>query len=254
MILLLLTAVLVLCIFLFCGNKGARAIVSTAMNAGLLLISLWLIYRGLSPVAVTLVCCVLITVVTLFYQNEPGIKSRAAFLSVLAVILIMVPVVFVLAYGANAEGFPPENYEMTDSNGYTRDIGIPMLSLQISVMFIALLGTVIDTAVAIVSSIHEIRASKKDLPLHALLESSFRVSKAVLSSSIHTIFYIYIAEYMTLFIQYVSESSFSEVLNSKSLAHELISISASGLGCCLVVPAATVIGALLIHSHGQEEA
>ncbi|MDD7019159.1 YibE/F family protein [Hornefia butyriciproducens] len=246
MILGILTAILIILILLISGDKGSRSIVTTVLNAGLLLAAIFLINRGASPVPVTIGCCVLITGITLYYQNEGGVKSRASFLSVLTVILIMIPLVYWFALHANASGIPGEQYEITDSNGYTRNIGISMLSLQISIMFIALIGTVIDTAVAITAAIYEIRANNKDLPLRALIESSFTVSKAVLSTSIHTIFYIYIAEYMTLFIQYLTDYSFATVLNSLSLSRELITISISGIGCCLVVPVATVLGAIMV--------
>lgn len=249
--LIALTAVLFILIFIICGDKGTKSIISTAMNAILLLLAIFLIYRNFDPILVTIGMCVMITVVTLFYQNEVNIKSKVSFFSVLAVIMIMIPLVYFMAHGANAEGFTPENYEITDSNGYTRDINISMLSLQISIMFIALIGTVIDTAVAITSSIYEIRSNNESLPLADLMKSSFTVSKAVMATSIHTIFYIYIAEYMTLLIQYMTDYSLSYVLNSQSFAKELISVSISGIGCCLVVPIATIAGAVFIKKTTQ---
>ncbi|NLD11377.1 MAG: YibE/F family protein [Clostridiales bacterium] len=249
--LIALTAILFILIFIVCGDKGTKSIISTVMNAVLLLLAIFLIYRNFSPMLVTIGCCVMITVVTLFYQNEVNIKSKVAFLSVLVVIVIVIPLIYFMASCANAAGFNPEEYEITDSNVYTRNIDISMLALQISIMLIALMGTVIDTAVAITSSIYEIRANNKDLPLHDLMKSSFKVSKAVLSTSIHTIFYIYIAEYMTLLIQYMTDYSLSYIINSQSFARELISVSISGIGCCLVVPVATVAGAVLISREGK---
>lgn len=244
--LIALTAILFVLIFIICGDKGTKSIVSTIMNAVLLLLAIFLIYRGWNPILVTLFCCVMITVVTLFYQNEVNIKSKVAFFSVLAVIVVVIPLIYFMAKGANAAGFNPEEYELTDSNGYTRDININMLALQMSIMVIALMGTVIDTAVAITSSIYEIRSNNVALTRHELLTSSFKVSKAVMSTSIHTIFYIYIAEYMTLLIQYMTDYSLSYIINSQSFARELISVSISGIGCCLVVPVATIAGAVFI--------
>ena len=72
-----------------------------------------------------------------------------------------------------------------------------------------------------------------------------------MSTSIHTIFYVYIAEYMTLLMQYVSDYHFSYIINSQSLASEFISVSISGIGCCLVVPIATVIGAGTIRAYNS---
>lgn len=245
---LALAIILIILIFLICGDKGTRSIVSVILNAALLLLALFLIYRGAPPVPVTLLTCVAASAITLYYPEDRGdsdgaVKTHAAFLSVLIVMAVMIPVVFFFADHANAAGFNPEAYETTDSNGYTRNIGVSMLSLYISVMFIALIGTVTDTAVAITSSVQEIRNNNRSLSPGELLASSFVVGRSVLSTSIHTIFYIYIAEYLTLMIQYISDYSFAYVINSKSLAHELIAVSVSGMGCCLVVPVAALISA-----------
>ena len=239
--LIVLTAILITLILLICGDKGSKSILSTAMNAGLLLLAVFLIYRGLDPILITVAACILIACITLFIPEEANIKSKTALLSVILVILVVVPFVYSIAGRASIQGFTSEQYEITDSNGYTRNIGIDMLSLQLSVMIIALIGAVTDIAVAITSSIYEIRSSNENISKAQLLTSAFSVSKAVLSTSIHTIFYIYIAEYMTLMIQYAGEYSFVKLINSKSFCQEFISISISGIGCCLVVPVSALL-------------
>ncbi len=265
-----LLAILVALILIFCGDRGAKSIVTTAIHAGILIIAIFCMYRGLPPVLVTAAACLVISAVTMFYQNDGDIKSRIAFGSVIVVILILIPVVFWFAGAANAEGFNSEQYEITDTNGYTRNIGMNMLQLQISVMLIALIGTVIDIAIAITSSIYEIYESigaqtgvevaldvgrqsdgesfdvesadsEARLTLSQLVSTGFTASRAILNTSIHTIFYIYIAEYLTLMIQYVDEYDFAKLVNSQSFAAEFISISISGIGCCLVVPVATML-------------
>ena len=241
--LVVLLAVLVALILIFTGDRGAKSIVTTAIHAGLLVIAIFLMYRGLSPILVTAAVCTAISAVTMFYQNEGDQKSRIAFVSVVVVILVLIPVVFWFADTVNAEGFNDAQYEITDTNGYTRNIGMNMLHLQISVMLIALIGTVIDIAIAITSSICEIHESVGRLTLGQLLASGFTASRAILNTSIHTIFYIYIAEYLTLMIQYVDEYSFARLINSQSFGAEFISISISGIGCCLVVPVATLLTA-----------
>lgn len=238
-----LLCILVAVILIFTGDQGAKSIVTTAIHAGILVIGIFLMYRGLPPILVTAVTCLAISAVTMFYQNEGDDKSRIAFASVVVVILVLIPVVFGFAEAVNAEGFNDAQYEVTDTNGYTRNVGINMLHLQISVMLIALIGTVIDISIAITSSICEIQASVGKLSFGQLMETGFTTSRAILNTSIHTIFYIYIAEYLTLMIQYVDEYSFSKLINSQSFGAEFISISISGIGCCLVVPVATVLTA-----------
>lgn len=247
-----LLSVLVALILIFCGDRGAKSIVTTAIHAGLMICAIFLMYRGLPPMLVTFVVCAAISAVTMFYQNEGDIKSRIAFGSVIVVILVLIPVVFTFADLANAEGFNNAQYEITDTNGYTRNIGMNMLHLQISVMLIALIGTVIDIAIAITSSIYEIQDSVKGLTFGQLMETGFTASRAILNTSIHTIFYIYIAEYLTLMIQYVDEYSIERLLNSQSFAAEFISVSISGIGCCLVVPVATILSSYVLNKkHNQ---
>ena len=248
-----LLCILVALILLFTGDRGAKSIVTTAIHACLLIVAIFLMYRGVAPLLVTAVTCLAISAVTMFYQNEGDNKSRIAFASVVIVILLLIPVVFWFASGANAEGFNDAQYEITDTNGYTRNIGIDMLQLQISVMLIALIGTVIDIAIAITSSICEIHASVGKLSFGQLIETGFTTSRAILNTSIHTIFYIYIAEYLTLMIQYVDEYSFSRLINSQSFGAEFISISISGIGCCLVVPVATLLCAWRLAKDNQKK-
>ena len=256
-----LLCILVGCILLFTGDRGAKSIVTTTIHAGLLIVSIFLMYRGLPPILVTALTCLAISAVTMFYQNEGDQKSHIAFGSVVIVIGVLIPVVFWFAQAANAEGFNNAQYEITDTNGYTRNIGIDMLQLQISVMLIALIGTVIDIAIAITSSICEIyeSVSKGDedgpqkLTFGQLVRTGFTTSRAILNTSIHTIFYIYIAEYLTLMIQYVDEYSFSRLINSQSFGAEFISISISGIGCCLVVPVATLLCAWSLAKDNQKK-
>lgn len=247
--LIILGILLVVLILLVCGDRGARSLVTTAIQAGVLLLAISLMYKGFNPLVVTLGACTLISCITMFYQNEADVKSKAAFLSVIIVILVLLPFVYYLADASNAEGFNTEQYEITDSNGYTRNIGISMLYLQMCVMIIALIGTVIDISIAIITSIYEIRSNGKQLTLKELTEAAFVASRSILNTSIHTIFYIYIAEYLTLMIQYVSEYSFVRLINSESFCQEFISVSASGIGCCLIVPIASVTGAVMIDRH-----
>lgn len=248
-----LLCILVTLILIFTGDRGAKSIVTTAIHGGLLIMAIFLMYRGLPPIVVTAITCLAISAVTMFYQNEGDSKSRIAFGSVVLVILVLIPVVFWFAEAANAEGFNNAQYEVTDTNGYTRNVGIDMLQLQISVMLIALIGTVIDIAIAITSSICEIHASVRKLSFGQLIETGFTTSRAILNTSIHTIFYIYIAEYLTLMIQYVDEYSFSRLINSQSFGAEFISISISGIGCCLVVPIATLLTAWWLDKNNKSE-
>lgn len=249
--LIALGIILMILILLICGDRGSKSIITTIGNGLILLAAVFLIFKGLNPLLVTGIACLLVSCVILFYQNETDVKSKIAFVSVVVVLAALIPLVYYFAEGSNTQGFNSEQYEITDANGYTRNIDMNMLSLQISVMLIALIGTVIDISIAITTSVYEISRHNPDISRTQLMRSAMTVSKAVLSTSMHTIFYIYMAEYLTLIIQYVGEYSFVRLINSKSFAGEFISISMSGIGCCLIVPITTALSVIVFKSKNR---
>ena len=239
--LIFLLAILIGLILIVCGDKGAKSIATTVINFIFLIIGLFLIYEGMNPLVVTFILCILCACMILFYQNEVSQKSKVSMLSVLCVFMILLPLVYFIASGAGSEGFSGEQYEITDTNGYSRNIDMNMLYLQISVMMIALIGTLVDAVVAITATVYEIHDSNPKLSKAKLIASAFKVGKSILNTSMHTIFYIYIAEYMTLMMQYVQDFTFVQMINAKSFSQEFLSITISGLGICLAIPVAAIL-------------
>lgn len=239
--LIFLLAILICLILVVCGDKGAKSIVTTVINFIFLITGLFLIYQGVNPLLVTFVLCILCACVILFYQNEVNQKSKVSMLSVLCVFLILLPFVYFIASGSGSEGFSREQYEITDTNGYDRNIEMNMLYLQISVMMIALIGTLVDAVVAVTATVYEIQDATPNISKADLIKSAFSVGTSILNTSMHTIFYIYIAEYMTLMLQYVQDFTFVDMINSKSFSQEFLTITVSGLGICLAIPIAAML-------------
>ncbi len=233
--------ILIFLILIFCGEKGAKSIVVTAGNSLIMLIAIFLIYWGYNPVIVTFILSILSSSFILFYQNEMSKRTQNSFFATMIVLIILIPFIFYITKNGVISGFNNEQYEITDSNGYSRNVGISMISLEISTMIIALLGAVLDVSVAITSAMAETYRQHPYLSKLEIVISGINIGKSVLSTSIHTIFYIYMAEYFTLILQFLNYSSFARVINSKAFAQGVISITITGIGCCLVVPIAILI-------------
>lgn len=228
--------ILLILILIFCGEKGSRAIITTITNAVLMIIAVFLMHSGMNPVLVTFVLSFAASAMVLFYQNGLDLCSKTAFIATIAVLIILIPFVFYISSRTSIQGFNPEEYEITDSNGYTRNVGISMLSLEICTIIVALLGALIDSAIAVISSVYEIKSANPDISFRKLFSSGMVVGKSILSTSMHTIFYIFMAEYFTLIIQLSEYSNIGRVINSKALAQGLSVITITGIGCCLIVP------------------
>ena len=51
----ILGVTLIVLILIVCGDKGSKSIITTVMNAIILLIAIYLIYKGMHPIIVTVV-------------------------------------------------------------------------------------------------------------------------------------------------------------------------------------------------------
>lgn len=242
--LLIFAIIFILLVLFIGGDRSAKALVTLAGNAILLTAALLLIYIGVNPFLCTISACILITLLTLFYQNEINDKTKAAFWSVLLVLALLIPFLWFLGTKTNTQGFPVGQYEIRESNGYTGSIGINMSLLQISALLMVLIGAVIDTALAVTSALYEVHLNNPRLSRGDLFRSGISVGRDILGSTVNTLFFIFIAEYFTLFLQFMEFYSFAQMVNSKEFVQEIISIAVGGIGCVLIIPAAAGLGAV----------
>ena len=83
-----LIIVFVLLSLLAGGDRTAKSLMTTAINVTIFAVLIELIYLGFNIVFTTSVAAILITVATIFYQNENNIKTVSAFISVVIVLVL----------------------------------------------------------------------------------------------------------------------------------------------------------------------
>ncbi|MBC6678829.1 YibE/F family protein [Zhenpiania hominis] len=246
--LLILAAAFVLLVLFIGGDRTAKALVTLAGNASILAACIFVIYQGANPLITALVSCLGVTLLTLFYQNEVNQKTVAAFWSVAVVIALLMGFLWYLGTFSSIQGFPVGQYEIRESNGYAPEIGINMCLLQIAALLMLLIGAIIDTALAVTSALYEVHLNNPRLSRKELFFSGISVGKDILGSTINTLFFIFMAEYFTLFLQFMEYYSFEQMVNSKEFAQEVISIALCGSGCVLILPVAALLGSFFYHS------
>ncbi len=251
--LVILTAILIIAILVLCSNRGAKAIITAGIDLMLLMAALFLISMGLNPVAVTEIAAVIIAAVTLFYQNGFNAKTRIAFAAVIIVFIALIPLLLLTGMQANIQGISPAQYEIAEVNGYEKKIGISMMLVEISVILMALVGAAVDLSLSITSALYEIHLNNPQLGRKELIASGINISRDILGTTIHTLFYIYMAEFMALMIQFISEYNFLDMINSKAFSQEIMCIGISALGCCAVIPITVIISAFRFRRYAGSE-
>ncbi len=247
----ILTIVLVIVALLVGTDRTAKALFSTVINMIVLMMVLVSVSCGINAVIMTSVGCFVITFISLLYQNEVNEKSVSAAISVIVVVLILIGVIYFAVRFANIQGFPIGEYKIRETNGYAADIGVNMIYVQISVILLYLIGAVIDTSISITSSTYQVYLNNKSISLFELYSSGMKMGKDIINSTINTLYFIFLGEFLGTIIIYMQFYNFSMLINSKEFAQDIIAIIISCMGCVLIVPISAIVVSILCIRKGK---
>ena len=246
-----LILVFVLLSLLAGGDRTAKSLMTTAINISIFAMLIELIYLGFNIAITTIVASLLISAVTIFYQNENNIKTVSAFISVIIVLVISSALLVYIVTHAHLQGFGTiGDVKIQPSNGYEENIGINMILVQVSVFIVILIGGLIDTAMAVCSGTYEIIRHNPQLSHKEIIESGMNIGSKILSSNVNTLFFIFAGEFMILCINFLKFYSWSTLINSKDFTQELIAIMISAIGTVVIIPISSIIASrLMIRDH-----
>ncbi len=229
------------------GDRTAKSLMTTAINISIFALLIELIYMGFSITITTAISILLITAVTIFYQNETNIKTVCAFISVVLVLVISALLISFVVTHAHLQGFGTiGDVKIQPSNGYEENIGINMLLVQIAVFIVILVGGLIDTAMAVCSGTYEVIRHNSELSRNEVVESGTNIGSKILSSNINTLLFIFAGEFMIMCINFLKFYSWSTLINSKDFAQEFIAIMISAIGTVIIIPISSLISSRLM--------
>lgn len=238
----ILIIIIVIAALLTGGDRTAKSLVTATVNCFLLAVLVFVMSLGINPLMSGIVCSVLIAMTTIFFQNEVNIKTKAAFISVIITVAISLLLIYLFVNMGHLQGISTIGDEkFRETNGYSGKIGINMLFVQIVVFILILMGCVIDAAVAISSGMYEILQLNPNIETSSLIDSGKNIGQNILSSNVNTLIFVFVGEYMIMFINYLNYYSFTTMINSKDFAQSIIAILISALACVIIIPVASFI-------------
>lgn len=223
------------------GRDGtAKALIGILGNIIVITVLIFSIWMGINEWLAIAVSCVLMTAISLFYQSENKRKNWIVAMSVLVMIIVLAAFSYIIIEVANLQGFPTGQVSIRPANGYKAEVGIDFFVLQMGVVLIMLEGAMVDTAISVVSSMEEI-VRHSHLKPSELFESGMAVGRGILSSTINTLFFIFLGQNLVFFMFFRNEFTVESMLNSKILSQELISMLISAIGCVSIIPVAAFL-------------
>lgn len=251
----ILALVLFVLLLVVGGERGALAILTLVGNVLVLAVAIALFASGFPPILLTFLAGALISYIALIKQNGKNVKTKAAFLATAAVMLLLLPIVYLVVYGAAGGGLNEIQAMQEDvMYYYNTDLRINMLHIAICVNLLSVLGAVLDTTLAITSSVYEVASHRPNLAGRELFFSGMQIGKDIIGTTINTLLFAYMGGSMLLFA-YIRTGKYTveTVLNSRFLFQDLAVMLFGGIACLMAVPISAAYVAHRITKDGDDE-
>lgn len=237
---MVLIGVFAVVIIIFSGFTGVRTLLSFAFT----LLSIWKILipamlKGINPIIIALVVGNILTITTILLVTGFTKKSYAAIASVIS--CSFATCILAIAFGNyfNIHGAVMERSESLLYAGFSN---LNLTAIFQAGIYLASSGAILDLAVDISSALDEVvknnpLVSKKDLIL-----SGFNIGKSVVGSQTTTLLFAYLGSYLSIMMVYMAQGTpLLNILNSKTIAAEILHTFVGCIGLVLVSPLTSVI-------------
>lgn len=240
----ILIGVFAVVIIIFSGYTGVRTLLSFAFA----LLSIWKILipamlRGYNPLIVALIAGNILTIVTLLLVAHFSKKAYAAIIS--AVICSLATCFLAIIFGRlfNIHGAVMEGAESLLYAGF---MNIDLTSIFQAGIYLASSGAILDLAIDISSALEEIVNNNPGVTKAELMKSGLNIGKSVVGSQTTTLLLAYMGSYITVMMVYMAQGTpMMNILNSKTIAAEMLHTFVGCLGLVLVSPLTSIICGLI---------
>lgn len=245
-VLVLLAGLLFVFMAIIGGRKGIRSFIALFLNFGVIIITLFFMNDPtINPVYLTLISCVFISCINLFYINEVNWTTKTAFLATILTTIVLVILISLITNSAMIQGFGEEETE--EMGMFSFYIGLDFVKIAVSVIIMSTIGAITDAAIAIASPMREMHFHHPNINRKELFRFGLSIGRDILGTSTNTLFFAFFGGYLALLIWFKDLSySLGEIVNSKVFSSELITICCAAIGVTLVIPITAYITAYFL--------
>lgn len=229
---------LLLAALIFVGRSQSRKIIVTlVLNSMILLVAVIFMLMGFHAIYVGWLCFIVMSILTLFYQNGVNQKTVAAFVSLLIVLLLMSLLVWFLCVRSGLCGLNERTWEEDEVVLLDLDLHMNMVRVTYVIVVLSLLGAVKDSAMAVATGTYEVFCNHPDMSGLEVFQSGINIGRDVLGVTINTLLFAAIGESVLMCQMYFDcQYSLWQLINSKSLFQEAVVVLAGGIGVELSIP------------------
>lgn len=240
--LMILGMILLCLIVIIGGDRGVISLISLIGNMLLLSLAIWLMAAGAPVILVTVGAGIVISCVTLFYQNDTNVKTKSAFAAVAITMTVLFFFIYMVVWRSEAGGLNEIQAVEDDVLYYNMNLDISMRNVATAVIILSTLGAVLDMALTVTTSVYEVSIHKPEIKLTELVESGMQIGREVIGTTVNTLLFAYLGESLLLFSYLkMQDYTLETLLNSKILFQNCVSMIFGAIACVLVMPVAAVL-------------
>lgn len=243
-----LVALFLLVTVLVGGKVGFRSILGLGLTlAAVVFLLVPALLKGFYAIPVTLILCVLMTVVCFLLLDGLSRKTLSAILGTVAGFTVACLFAMLASKLAHLDGLE-YNVAETDTLIQAKYQGtlINIRGLFVSGIIISALGAVMDVAMSISSSINELKAVNPGMGFSALFKSGMRIGRDAVGTMTNTLILAFTGGALVnlLLIKYYNWDM-KAILSGDYITHEVITGISGSIGLILAVPLTALIAAAL---------
>jgi uncharacterized membrane protein len=238
-----LTALFVLVILAISRWKGLRSLLSMAFS--LLVIIGYIIphiLAGEDPLRVSIIGSVILLGVTLYLTYGWNLKTHAAVLSMIFVLLITGTLATLFVFFTRLTGSGDENALFLLQMLNTQ---INLRGLLLGGMIIGALGVLDDLVTTQASAVFELHHANESLGFRGLFQSAMRIGQDHVAATVNTLVLAYAGAALPMLLMFsLGRGNYGYLVNFEFIAEEIVRTLVGSLGLVTAVPLTTVIAIL----------
>lgn len=216
--------------------KGVKSVITLTITISVILFfMLPLFLKGYNPVWVTVVCAIFIIITTFFIIAGINTKSISAIIGTTGGVLAAGGLAYLIGTAAKLTGL--SSHEATMLMYIPQNIEFNFQGLLFAGIIIGALGAVMDVAMSVASSMHEIREINPEIDHYSLMKSGMNVGRDIMGTMSNTLILAYTGSSIPLLLLFMAYgTSMTKILNLDLIATEIVRSLVGSIGLILTIP------------------
>lgn len=228
------------------GKKGFNSILALIFTfVAVIMMYIPMMYIGVSPFIAATITVVIITLVTFILIADFQMKSIGAMLGTIFGVIVSGLIALAFGHFGHVTGYNVDDIENLIYVGQNSKLDIG--GMLFSGILIASLGAVMDVAMSVSTSLHEIKEQKPEITAKEIFKSGINIGRDMIGTMSNTLILAYVGGSLGLvMIIYAYSYQIHQILNMYSIAIEIMRGIAGTIGIILTVPITSLIMSMLL--------